>query len=182
MEINKGLMNNRQQFEEMFNAYYPELVVYLCKFIKEDSVAEDIVQETFCELWSKKETYRITSNVRSFLFRSVRNAALNYLTRTRKLTVELSREMENEIVFQEDLEAVERDRKLYALIERLPEQRKRIFKLCLFEGLSYQEAARKLNISVNTVKTQMGRALSDLRGSADELILYYILKRLEKKG
>lgn len=180
MEIKNGFVANPNRFEEMFTTYYPELVIYLCKFVKEKTVAEDIVQETFCELWSKKDTYPI-SNVRGFLFRSVRNAAVNYLTREKRMTVDLSREIENEIIFQEDLEAIERDRKLYLLIERLPEQRKRIFKLCFFEGLRYQDVADKLNISVNTVKTQMGRALSDLRDSAGELILYFILKKLEKK-
>ena len=163
----------------MFTAYYPELVIYLCKFVKENSIAEDIVQETFCELWSKKETYQITSNARAFLFHSVRNAAFNYLTRVKKMTVELSQEIENGMVFQEDLETIERDRKLYALIERLPEQRRRIFKMCFFESMSYQSVADKLNISVNTVKTQMGRGIAALRESADELVLYFILKKIE---
>lgn len=179
MEIKDGIVTDRGQFEEMFTRYYRELVVYLCKFVKESAVAEDIVQETFCELWSRKETYHII-HVRSFLFRSVRNAAVNYLTREKKMTVDLSREIENEIVFQEDLETIDRDRKLYELIERLPEQRKRIFKLCFFEGMRYQDVADQLNISVNTVKTQMGRALADLRESAGELILYFVLKKLEK--
>lgn len=169
--------NNRQQFEQLFTTYYVELVVYLCKVVKEVSVAEDIVQEMFCDLWDKRATYRIHSNVRAFLFRSARNAAINYLVRVKKLTVELSREMENEMVFKEDQEAIERDRKLYALIENLPEKRRQIFKMCFFEGIPYQEVADRLNISVNTVKTQMGRALADLREAADELILLYILKK-----
>lgn len=65
MEIKNGFVANPNRFEEMFTTYYPELVIYLCKFIKEKTVAEDIVQETFCELWSKKDTYPI-SNVRGF--------------------------------------------------------------------------------------------------------------------
>lgn len=180
MERNKDRISERHQFEEIFTTYYRELVVYLCKFVKENSMAEDIVQETFCELWSKKDTYRINSNPRAFLFRSVHNAAMNYLTRVKRLTVELSHEMENEVVFQEDMEAIERDRRLYALIERLPEQRKRIFKMCFFENIPYQMVADRLNISINTVKTQMGRALADLRESADELILFFIFQKLEK--
>lgn len=96
------------------------------------------------------------------------------------MTVELSQQMENEMVFREDLETIERDRKLYALIERLPEQRKQIFKMCFFDGLRYQQVAAKLNISVNTVKTQMGRALTELKASADELILLFVIEKLKK--
>lgn len=179
MEVDNCQFKKRQQFEEIFKRYYSELVVYLCKFVGEISVAEDIVQEMFCELWDKRDKSQVISNIRAFLFRSVRNAAINYLTRKKKLTVELSRAMENDLVFSEDLETIERDRKLYLLIERLPDQRKKIFKMCYFENLHYKQVAEKLNISVNTIKTQMGRALADLRASADELMLLFILRKLE---
>lgn len=167
----------RQQFEKIFTEYYTELVVYLLKYVPESEVAEDIVQELFCDLWGKRKELHIHTDIRAFLFRSARNAVLNYLTRVRKITVAISMELENEMAFKEDLEMVELDRWLYSLIERLPEQRKRIFKMCFFEGVKYQEAAQKLNISVNTVKTQMGRALADLREAAGSLILGFILKK-----
>lgn len=180
MKVIDDQADRRENFEEMFIEHYRELVVYLCKFVKETEVAEDLVQEMFYHLWTKQETYRITGNIRSFLFRSARNAAINYLTRVKKMTVELSRQMEDDIIFQEDMETIERDRKLYALIERLPEQRKRIFRMCFFENMRYQEVAEKLHISVNTVKTQMGRALSELRDRADELIFCLILRKIRK--
>lgn len=173
-------LHDRQEFEKVFTKYYRELVVYLCFYLKEQSLAEDIVQDVFYKLWAKREKYRIETNIRTFLFRTARNAALNYLTREKKMTVELSQQLENEIVFQEDMESVERDRKLYALIERLPEQRKRIFKMCFFKGLHYAEVAQKLNISVNTVKTQMGRALAELKDSAEDLILLLLIKKIKK--
>lgn len=179
MEVDNCQFKTRQQFEEIFKRYYGELVIYLCKFVGEVPVAEDIVQEMFCGLWDKREKSHVISNVRAFLFRSVRNAAINYLTRKKKMTVELSRAMENDLVFLEDLETIERDRKLYELIEQLPDQRKKIFKMCFFENLPYKQVAENLNISINTIKTQMGRALADLRASADELILLYILRKLE---
>lgn len=179
MELGNCQLKKRQQFEEVFKRYYGELVIYLCKFVGEVSVAEDIVQEMFCEMWDKRENYRVISNIRAFLLRSVKNAAINYLTRKKKLTVELSRAMENDLVFREDLETIERDRKLYELIDRLPDQRKKIFKMCYFENMPYLQVAEKLNISINTVKTQMGRALADLRASSDELMLLFILRKLE---
>lgn len=179
MEVDNCQFKTRQQFEEIFKRYYGELVIYLCKFVGEVSVAEDIVQEMFCEMWDKREKSHVISNVRAFLFRSVRNAAINYLTRKKKMTVELSQAMANDLVLMEDLETIERDRKLYALIERLPDQRKKIFKMCYFESMPYRQVSEKLNISINTIKTQMGRALADLRASADELMLLFILKKLE---
>lgn len=168
--------SNQQQFEKLFTTYYPELVIYLCKYVKEIAIAEDLAQELFCELWNKKSTYQIHSNIQAFLYRAARNAAINYLTRIKRMTVELSRELEDEIVFREDIETIERDKKLYALIDRLPEQRKRIFTMCVFEGVRYADVAKHFNISINTVKTQMGRALMDLKKAANELLLCFLLK------
>lgn len=180
MNIEPHQLQDRQQFEQIFMRYYTELIVYLCKYVKEVEVAEDIVQEMFCELWNKRLKLDITTSLQAFLFRSAHNAAMNYLTRVKKKTIELSPEVEKEMVLQEDMETIERDRRLYALIERLPEQRRRIFKMCFFEDLRYQDVAEKLNISVNTVKTQMGRALADLRESSDDLILLVFLKKIKK--
>lgn len=171
---------DRKQFEEVFTRYSAEMVVYLCKYVSDIAAAEDLVQELFCGLWEKRAKLEVTDNLSAFLFRSARNAAMNYLTREKKMTQELSRQMENELVFRDDLETIERDRKLYRLIERLPEQRKKIFKMCFFEEMRYQDVARQLNISINTVKTQMGRALSDLRESAGELLFLLIVKKIKK--
>lgn len=177
MENDHCQLSNRQKFEMLFIRYYPELVVYLCKYVKEQAIAEDLVQELFCELWNKKSSYQIHSNIQGFLYRSARNSAINYLSRTKRINVAFTSELENEIVFREDLESIERDKKLYALIDRLPEQRKRIFKMCIFDGLRYIDVAHHFNISINTVKTQMGRALMDLKKAADELILFLLLKK-----
>ena len=182
IEMSKQIFQlaDRKQFEAVFIQYNTELVVYLYKYVLDTAVAEDIVQELFCELWTKRLKLEINTNVRAFLFRSARNAAINYLTRQKRLTVEMSRQMENEIVFREDLETIERDRKLYEMIERLPEQRKKIFKMCFFEELRYQDVALKLDISINTVKTQMGRALTELRESAGELIFVFLVNKIKK--
>lgn len=106
-------LQDRHQFEEVFTRYYIELVMYVCKYLKEVSLSEDLVQELFCSLWAKRKSLIINTSVRGFLFQAARNSAYNYLTRTHKITVELTQELENEVAFKEDVETIERDRKLY---------------------------------------------------------------------
>jgi RNA polymerase sigma-70 factor (ECF subfamily) len=178
MEEENYPLRTSRQFAAVFTEYYPELVGYLKRYTGDLSTAEDVVQEMFCELWDRREAHRVHSSTRAFLFRSARNAVLNYLTRVKKITVALSDALSDDLVFQDEMETARRDKMLYALIERLPEQRRRIFKLCFFDELKYMEVARQLGISVNTVKTQMGRALAELRSSAGELLLLFLMKKM----
>jgi RNA polymerase sigma-70 factor (ECF subfamily) len=161
----------RRQFEQMFTEHYAELVVYVSNYTGDVPAAEDVVQGMFCDLWDKRESHHPRVNQRAFLFRSARNAVLNYLTRAKKMTVSISDRLADELHFQDEMEVARVDRLLYSLIERLPEQRRRIFKLCFFDELKYAEVAARLGISVNTVKTQMGRAMAELRGTAGGLLL-----------
>ena len=61
--------------------------------------------------------------------------------------------------------------KLYEEIEKLPDQCKKVFKAIVFDDLKYKEAAARLNLSVNTVKTHFARALKQLRSSLDVIVL-----------
>ena len=69
---------------------------------------------------------------------------------------------------------------LYSAINKIPEQRRKILELAAFESLTYKEIAEQLNISVNTVKTQMGRAYQFLKEELDPhnfLILHLFVKK-----
>jgi RNA polymerase sigma factor (sigma-70 family) len=67
---------------------------------------------------------------------------------------------------------------LYQALEKLPEQRRRILELAVFESCTYSQIAEKLNISINTVKTQMGRAYRFLKEELDpkSVHLLFILR------
>ena len=70
---------------------------------------------------------------------------------------------------------------MYLAIETLPEERKRVLHMVCMEGMKYQEVADRLGISINTVKTQMGRAFQFLRralGADDTLILVLFFKKM----
>lgn len=169
-----GSIKNNKVFEDIFKQYYSGLVVYANKYVGVKQVAEDIVQDFFYDLWNKRENLIIQSNIKSFLFQSVRNCCLNYLSREKKVNKELEDNAFEKQELSLQIEQIERNKMIYELLEKLPEQRRNIFKLCCIEGLKYREVAEDLGISVNTVKTQMGRALSELRKSVDKIIVYFL--------
>ena len=106
---------------------------------------------------------------------------MNYVSR-KQLFFEDLKEVNNPEVSQEEIiQKLERNKIINAAVNKLPEQRRRIFKLVFYEGLKYREAAAVLNISVNTVKTQVGRALSDLRKSLGDILLYFLLINMNEE-
>lgn len=169
MKISLYNLKDSDQFSIVYKTYYKELVVYTYGFVKSKEISEDLTQQLFVDLWEKRESITIHSNIKSFLFRAARNKAINHLTRNKTIAVDLFEAEENSIS-QEELEEemlrIHRDKALYEIIEKLPEQRRLIFKSCYFEDKKYSETAQALGISINTVKTQMGRALRDLHKAA----------------
>lgn len=164
--------------ELIFSQYYEVMCRSAMRITKGRSLAEDIVQEVFYELFRKRDTINIQS-LSGYLKRAVYNRALNKVKSKRDtvdsddLNVELS---DNSITSQEGMEYKELEDYLNDVIDGLPEKCRLVFVLNRFEELSYKEVAEKLQISVKTVENQMSKALRILR---EEMVVYRNL--LEKE-
>lgn len=164
--------------ELIFKQYYDVMCQTAYRILKEKSLAEDIVQEVFFELFKKRDKVKIQS-LSGYLKRSVYNRSLNKIKSNKnlvdsdELNIELS---DKSISSQQDLEYKELENYLNEVIDKLPEKCRLVFILNRFEELSYKEVAEKLEISVKTVENQMSKALRILR---QEMVQYKML--LEKE-
>ena len=178
-------INNKdpRAWKELYRFYYGALCNYSSSIINEASVAEDIVQECLIMVWKSDLYFQDIKILTSYLYKSIYNNTLKYI---RDKKVEDKRKSEWSLTLSEvedDLfyMAVEEDviRQLRAVIALLPDQRKIILQLSL-EGLSVQEIAQRLGISINTVKTQKKRAYAFLKANLKHdfslLVLLEILK------
>lgn len=154
-------------FEFLFKEYYKPLCLYLGYFIKQHDIVEQIVQEVFVNIWENRKTFSPKGNVKSYLFRAVKNRALNYVKHER---VKTKSQADLKEIYYSDETNIERQfekNELLKLIdegvEQLPEKCREVFVLVKFNGISYSEAAEILNISPKTVENQMGKALKKLR-------------------
>jgi RNA polymerase sigma-70 factor (ECF subfamily) len=127
---------------------------------------EDIVQDVFVYLWDHRSSIDMTVSIKAYLYTAVRNGALKYL---RRQTTEQahSPRLTEFITYLQELESPEREH-LYIerarqALEELPNQCRNIFLMNCLEGKKYKEIASELSISVNTVKTQLSRAYSNIR-------------------
>ncbi len=173
--------NGSKGLELIFKEYYETMCLTALRITKERSLAEDIVQEVFYELFRKRETVQIQSLV-GYLKRSVYNRSLNKIKSHKEifdsddLNIELS---DNSANSQEELEFQELESYLNDVIDRLPEKCRLVFILNRFEELSYKEVAQRLDISVKTVENQMSKALRILR---EEMVNYRKLLEKEESG
>lgn len=161
-------INRKDIFERLFSDYYRILVCYAQKYTKREDIAEDIVQDVFASLWEENRIFPSQANFRSFLYISIRNAAFDYL---RHQNVE-SRYIEealtaNRFLSDDSFQKEEVFRLLFKQIDLLPERCREIFLLHL-EGYDNDAIAKKLSLSIETVKTQKKRAMKTLRNNLKE--------------
>jgi RNA polymerase sigma-70 factor, ECF subfamily len=161
-----------RQFESLFRSSYISLVRYAKTLVKDQDTAEEIVQDLFCTIWKEREKIRIESSLNGYLFRAVHNRCLHLINHNRvvlkhaeemSLQQEESPESPSDILNYKELQA-----KIASILERLPERCGQIFYLNRFEGLKYNEIAKKLSVSVKTVEANMGRALKEFRKELSE--------------
>ena len=161
-------INRKDIFERLFSDYYGILVCYAQKYTKREDIAEDIVQDVFASLWEENRIFPSQANFRSFFYISIRNAAFDYL---RHQNVE-SRYIEealtaNRFLSDDSFQKEEVFRLLFKQIDLLPERCREIFLLHL-EGYDNDAIAKKLSLSIETVKTQKKRAMKTLRNNLKE--------------
>ncbi len=184
--INTG---NEDAFEFVFLTLYNELCVYACSILKDRDSAEEIVQEVFLKLWENRLELSIKLSIKAYLYKAVHNRCLNFIDH---LQVEKRYAAESAIKRSDFVSPVsfdypianiliqELDEKINQSILDLPKQCREVFLLIRHEDLSYIEAAEKLGVSVNTIKTQLQRALSRLRENLKNYLPLLIILLLTK--
>lgn len=164
-QIQKG---DKSAFSHLFDLYYQPLCEYAFRYCNGDAeVMEDIVQEVFVRIWEKRDSWNPKVAVRAYLYRSVHNQAITNI-RKKRYETPMKETIESMVVSEEQspldiLENEEIDVSIKQAIALLPERRREILTLRIIHGLSYKEIAAVLDISVNTVDTQLRRALKLLR-------------------
>ncbi|MEJ8818708.1 RNA polymerase sigma factor [Lacibacter sp. H407] len=158
---------DQQAFLTLYDRYHPLVYNWVLKLVKVPELAEDIVQEVFIKIWQIKERLNPEQSFPAFLYKISRNQAFALLkkiasdeTLRSKVMTELgsnAESAENRLLWQQY------EKLLNHAVEQLPVQRKKVFKLCRQEGMSYEEVATELGISRNTVKEHMVMAMKNIR-------------------
>lgn len=158
-------------FAMLYKRYHSSLFEVCMKYLKNEDTAHDVVQSVFLWVWENRKDLTIDTNVRSYLCTTTKNKILNLL-RHENLA------LQNDYVYAQErlsdqswLEKMRHEGQLThlrELIGQLPEQRRRICEMKINEGLSNQQIADLLGISIQTVKNQYSSSIKDLKEQINE--------------
>lgn len=166
-------------FERLFKLYYNPLCNYVKGIVNDRDEAEEIVQQTMIKIWEKRGALEITQSLKSYLYRSVHNAALNKIrqSKVRSIYAEETTAVGNELseAASHKVLKTELEQEIAHAISKLPEQCRLVFKLSRYEEMKYAEIANHLDISVKTVENHMGKALKLMREYLKDYLIWIFL-------
>lgn len=157
--------NEESAFRLIFEKYYEVLYTIARLYVHHPEDAEDIVQQLFITLWENKKIQEIHTSLNSYLRNSIKNSCLHFIEKQNTLSKRKMHLPDEETLIQafDFLLNAEGQKVVEKAINTLPQQSRRTLELVYFKGDSYQDAAKTLQLSVNTVKSHLKNALRLLR-------------------
>lgn len=156
----------------IFDIYFQPLCLFSERITCNILQSEDIVAEVFEKLMLAPRVFSVMPKLKSFLYQSVHNASINYLIARKRHSAAYDQmrylteneQYDHEMVQNEIIRA-ELIHEIYIAMENLPDKCGQIFKMIFVEDLSTLEIAEKLQINVQTVRTQKARGIELIRNA-----------------
>ncbi|MCC9041965.1 RNA polymerase sigma-70 factor [Myroides sp. M-43] len=183
--VEKIILSNEQAFTTLIDRYHHRLCVYAHKLIGSEE-AEDLVQNVFMKIWVKRTKLNAEQNIKNFLYKAVFNEFIDAYRKNKKLE---PLEQKYIKVLNDYVEHHSNDDLEFAIkvmqqeIDKLPEKSKEIFIMSKRQGLTNQEIADYLDISIKTVESHISKAYTILKtriGKNMEILLFMLFGRASK--
>lgn len=166
--------NKQTDIEDLFRFNYRPLCMYALHYLQDTDLVEDVVQECFTTLWEKLEQGTPVVNKRAYLYMTVRNRCLDRIRRKGIQTESLKPYDTYGVIDDDDAqERSQTEARLWTAIDSLPEKCREVFLLSKRDGLKYEEIAKELGLSVNTVRNQISKALNVLKNGAIKIYMFF---------
>ena len=164
---------DREAFNKLFRQFYTPLLRFSFRFVVDEDVAAEVVQDFFVKLWCNHEKLNISTSFNSYMMQSVRNMSLTYINKERshaEANFSLYSGEGEDYDASEKLQGQNLEDTYRKIVAEMPDKRREVFMLSRFEGLKYAEIAKVLNVSQKTVETHMSAAIKQLREGLKEYI------------
>jgi RNA polymerase sigma-70 factor (ECF subfamily) len=169
--------DNKDAFKFLYNRYHRKLYYFSLKYLGNNEEAEELVQSVFISIWEHRKALDETMAIKSYIYRSSVNYIYNYLKkkaiRIRFIDAELQKDEIESNQTWDQLLFHDLEKSINLIVDKLPPQQQKNFRLSRFDGLTHEKIAKKLDLSVRTVENQIYRALSIIKNKLKDSI--YIL-------
>jgi RNA polymerase sigma factor (sigma-70 family) len=160
---------NRDAYASLHQNLYPSLYHYLLKMVKDEELADDLLQDVFVKIWTKRVQIGNIKNVQAYFFTAARSAAINHFRREKRINEKLDRIPGPDMEFNREdvIIATENDTELKLAItdalNNLPARQREIIYLKFYEDMDYARIAEITGIRYQSVINHVFRAVQTLR-------------------
>lgn len=183
---------NIQQFNQLFNEFYPRFIRFAYGYVRDEQMAEDFVSEAFTVFWENREELPSETIPQAYILTVVKNKCLNQLKHLQirnrvkqqlgeqaewklNLSINSLEACNPDFIFSNEIKEI-----VDATLKKLPPKTKQIFILSRFQNLTYNEIAEKMNLSNKSIEYHISRALEKFRIALKDYIyllpLLFLLK------
>lgn len=157
--------------EAIFKKYYARLCHFAWQMLQDHEVVEDLVQDAFMSFWKHQDKiYDDEKAQKNYLYSAVRYACLNYIRHNKIKDSYIAENSFHPIQDPQIIHSIIKSElidEIHNIISSMPEKCQLVFRLGYLEGLTNEEISKKLDISLNTVKTQKRRGLALVKTKLD---------------
>ncbi|HBF88492.1 MAG TPA: hypothetical protein DDX39_07615 [Bacteroidales bacterium] len=163
----KGVPSAQKAFYDMFAR---KMYGICLRFARVEGEADDIMQEGFVKVFTKLDTFRHEGSLEGWVRRIIVNTAISYIKKNSdyKVEVDLNNIGETEIVEDEAISNLSKE-ELIKMIQLLPERKRMVFNLYVYEGYCHKEIAEMLDITESTSKAQLSKAKQILKEKLEKI-------------
>ncbi len=169
--INQIQKDDKKSFDELFERYYDQCYTYVTALVKDVPATKDILQNVFLKIWINRMKIDKSKPFKNYLFISIRNESFTFLRQQSRLQkTDLPSDVEDtDTDIVNKLMSQEIDMIICHAIEKMPPQRREVFKKNRGEGKSISEIAAEMGLSPRTVERHLYLAMKDLRNEIDQM-------------
>ncbi|MGM0440989.1 MAG: RNA polymerase sigma factor [Elusimicrobiota bacterium] len=162
--LKKAMAKDKDAFRTIYESYKDFAWNLALKYTGSENMAEDAVSEVFVKLFKKINKFNFKSSFETWFYRVSINTILNYVAREKRRRTDSVENMKiPQKKTEKELDRLEREEIVDGLLKKLSSEERLIIVLREFEGLSYKEISRSLDMKLGTVKTKIYRTRNKLR-------------------